>query len=116
VGLGYVKAGRDVCGTRVPEGFKTQEKREDMTMINKTLQSATRTPHSNLEDPMSTSCSKTALQKCYRCKVAGHDIKGKVDRELRKTKHVKDQEAGWDVFICIYCISSGSCFCTPFKN
>jgi hypothetical protein len=65
---------------------------------------------------MSTSCSKTALQKCYRCKVAGHDIKGKVDRELRKTKHVKDQEAGWDVFICIYCISSGSCFCTPFKK
>jgi hypothetical protein len=61
-----VKAGRDVCGTRVPEGFKTQEKREDMTMINKTLQSATRTPHSNLEDPnvhlMQQNCATEMLQ------------------------------------------------------
>lgn len=40
--------------------------------------------------PMSTSCSKTALQKCYRCKVAGHDIKGKVENyERPNTSKIK---------------------------
>ena len=109
------------CGPRIYEnrqrclraGFlncsKPKKSGDDMTMINRLCKVPPALPTAVSKAPMSTPANKIAPHK-------------RKSRELRETRHVKDQEARWDVCLVFSCgyfkrLSWLSCFkCTLFKE